>query len=220
VHYEIGSSADIALKVEGVQEDSAGSIDTAPRNGSEIESIQWHFVPGDGDGFIFDDLAVNDADAGADGNWCGDAYIIALQPTSTASSPDWLRNDTNIADSNNHTLLDEIGPDTSDYVYSDTLDNVDFYGLSNLDVTPFSLMPADTVLKVWASATASEAVANGDEFKVGLRLSGTDTFSSEPSHVLTTFWQPFRSNLHDTKPGGGTWSQSDVNNLQVGIKVT
>lgn len=219
LHYKLpstpgGSDGRLDLKIEGTSEGSwVGN--TAPLGSTAITRVYWW---GNGQGLQwnnYDDLAINDNSGASDNSWCGDGYVLALRPNAQGASNQWLRNDTNLAAANNYDRVSEVPPDNAtSYVYSQTVGNKDFYNVPDLA----GLLPADAIRRLWVSAYASEAVAGGDAFQVGLYINSTEYWST--NQVLTTLWQAFQGPVYNTNPNtAAAWTQADVNALQVGIKV-
>lgn len=219
LHYKLpstpgGSDGRLDLKIEGTSE-GFWIGNTAPLGSNAITRAYWWGNPLGLQWINYDDLAINDNTGTADNTWCGDGYVLALRPNAQGSSNQWLRNDTNLAAVNNYDRVSEVPPDNaSTYVYSQTVGNKDFYNLTDL----VGLLPADAIRRLWISTYASEAVAGGDAFQVGLYINSTEYWSA--NQILSTLWQAFQGSVYSTNPNtAAAWTQADVNALQVGIKV-
>jgi hypothetical protein len=117
---------------------------------------------------IVDDIAVNDDTGSYQNSWCGEGELIILRPDGNSGSPQWSRGG---ADSGaNWSQVDEVTPnDATDYVESNTLDQVDEY---TLEATPASMDSNDTISWVGPSVrfAISNTTSSDPDFVFGLKV--------------------------------------------------
>lgn len=107
----------------------------------------------------------------------------------------------------------EATNDDSDSTYirnNTSTTQVDILGLDNTALTTETIDSIDI-----RSRARSESSANG-QFKVGLKLSGSETYASYHTSVPTSATDYTDSGI--ARPGGGSWTVADLNSLEVLIE--
>lgn len=201
-----------AVKINGVTEISLTGQDT--RNGGstgQADRIQWFGGGSVAGTFRVDDVYICDGTGSSPTNdFLGDVRVQCLTPSGNGNSSQLVGNDGNSTD--NYLLVDEATPNSdTDYVESSTVGDKDTYAFSNLTPstgTVFGVQPVLFAKKTDAGTRKVCSVA---------RLSATEVDSADA--VLTTSYLMFLD-IREAKPGGGTWSISDVNSAEFGVKVT
>lgn len=114
-----------------------------------------------------------------------------------------------------HYLLVDDAPGSPDgdstycYTGTDTTQYTDYYRLGTVTIAEGS-----QVISAKVFFNAKTDGASGGKIQPLLRLSGTNSLGTEVT--ITSAYANYSEVI--TKPGGGTWSQSDVDNLIVGAK--
>lgn len=125
-------------------------------------------------------------------------------PGGNGNSSQWVGSDGNSTD--NYALVN----DTSDatYVESNVDNNKDTYAYGNMASS------SGTILGVnhWTRASADVLPAN---IIPVARLSGTELDGSGLTLTSSLAWSQY---MFETKPGGGSWSASDVDSAEFGYK--
>jgi hypothetical protein len=143
-------------------------------------------------------------------DFLGDVRVQALLPTGNGNSSQLVGSDGNSTD--NYLLVDEVPPnEDTDYVESATVNDKDTYVFGNLTPT------TGTVFGVQIVAEARKTDAGVRSFKSVARLSATE--ADGPDTTLSTTYA-FYMDKRDTKPGGGSWTITNVNDAEFGVKVT
>ncbi len=209
-HLSIADSGLSEIKIDGVA-DASYSGDTKPDVNTIVDNIYWSHPGGSNGSMYIDDIALNDTTGGADNSWCGDGRIIAMAPNADGDSSQWDGSDGNQV--NNYALVDDIPPGGTDYVESDTTDEVDLYnlaacGLSNVDI-----------LRVIPTARARDTVAAGGKIAVGIKPSGGSEQWSGDKSLLTTFGRVVGDEYTTNPATGNPWTPAELDALQVGVKV-
>jgi hypothetical protein len=198
----------VHLKVDNVTDISLTNQDTI-NSGATAEK----FTLGEGGAiFHYDDFYVCDGTGAAPTNtFLGDVRVEALYPNGNGASSQWVGQDANSTD--NYLLVDETASDDdTTYVESSTVGNKDTYAYGNL--TPAT----GTVYAVQILPWAKKTDAGSRSIVTVARLSaGTEADSA--AITLPSSYTYVAQDIRETKPGGGAWSITDVNDAQFGVKV-
>jgi hypothetical protein len=209
----IADAGTFDVHINGVDEAALnGSGDTRNAGNASANIIQ--FGPNaisNGGNHTFDDIYVCDTTGGVNDTFLGDLRVEALFPNGNGNSSQWVGSDADSTD--NYLLVDETTDpnDDTDYVESSTVGNKDTYAYTNLTTT------SGTVYGVQVIPWARKTDAGTRSICSIARLSGTEVDSADKALSVTYQYLP---DCRDTKPGGGSWSISDVNSSEFGEKVT
>jgi len=135
-----------------------------------------------------------------------------FRPSGAGSTTQWTRSGSSGA---NWDRVDEAVHDgDSTYVYTSTAGNRDLYALQ--DNTQTGTINAVTVSAVGRAVWSSSCDPNCNG-GLKLRIGGSATGESAVKYVGTSY--ETISNTWTTKPGGGAWTDADVDGLQAGIEL-
>jgi len=200
------------LRINGATDHSVSGIDTQ----NSANATADRFWLGENPvaaymGWAFDDVHVCDGTGSAPyNNFLGECRVECLFPNGNGNSSQLVGSDANSTD--NYLLVDETAPNgDTDYVESSTVGNKDTYTYGNLTPT------TGTVYAVQINPYAEKTDAGTRTIATIARVSATEVDSSDLTLGATYGGQ---SEIRTTKPGGGSWSISDVNNAEFGVKVT
>lgn len=179
------------------------SGDTRNAGNASVNKIQWN-------GWSANvNTDISDLYYGATGAYWGDGTVAYLAPNGNGNSSQWVGSDGNSTD--NYLLVDETPyNDDTDYVTSGTPGDKDTYAFGNLAVS------SGTVQTVQLSARFRKDDAGARSIVTVARLSATETDSAVVTAGST---YGYATDSRTTKPGGGSWSITDVNNAEFGVKV-
>jgi len=200
-------------KINGVTDLNLTGQDT--RNGAAAQLNLFEFNCqsfSSGTTLDFDDFVLMNTAGSTNNDFIGDVRVEFLLPSGNGNSSQFVGSDANSTD--NYLLVDDDGPgpdgDTT-YVESSTVNDKDTYVMQDLTPgtgTVFWVQPVPYARKTDAGTRSIATVA---------RLSATETLSADNALSSTYAWYP---DIRETKPGGGAWSISDVNNTEFGVEVT
>lgn len=188
---------------------SGTSIDT--RNGGTaavVTHVQYYMSSGNGSGNIwrFDDLYILDDQGTKNNDFLGSVRIYPVYPTAEGNYSAWTPS-TGI---DNSALVDETDPNgDTDYISSSTATNKDSYTHGGIGAT------SGAVHAVTVNAVGRRDSGGSRAVKSLVRLSSTD--ANGASKTLLDSYRNHQG-IHETKPGGGDWTISDVNNCEFGIE--
>lgn len=168
-------------------------------------------VSGVGQDFVgYDDIYLTFSDQTADGtgftyapDFRGPANIISLPMDS-----DVLTQWTTSTGITHFSLINENGADASTYVETSTNAQVDRFGCEDLVVDgEFSVVRVEVEAINTTSGSPTVEVSVGDSGQISTVFDVTNTADSALFVIET-----------ETAPGGGSWAQSSINALQVGVE--
>lgn len=156
-----------------------------------------------------DDLVISTMDDTATPTFLGDLKVETLYPDGNGNYSDFDGSDGNSTD--NYQLVDEAQNNDADYVTSDVVSDRDSYTLSNPTVVPASIKAVQITTSIRKDDAGSRVG------RVFSRISGTNYESSDIA--LSTSFE-FKSHIMETNPNTtSAWTASDLNSLEVGVKV-
>lgn len=183
--------------------------DTQTSANATANQLQMSKAGGSGD-LRVDDLYICDGTGGVNDDFLGDIRVEALFPNGNGNSSQFDGSDGNTTD--NYLLVDDTTSPDGDttYVQSPDAGDKDTYAYTNLTPatgTVYGLQIVPYARKTDAGARSIVSVA---------RHSGSET--DGPVQALSTSFV-YYPDIRETKPGGGSWSISDVNGAEFGQKV-
>lgn len=198
-----------AVKINGVSELNGTSLDTRNAGNATSDSFRLVGALGTTETVDYDDLYVCDTSGSSPTNdFLGDVRVEALFPNGNGNTSNLTGSDGNSTD--NYLLVDETTPSTADYVESSNVGDKDTYAYTNPTST------SGTVYGVQVLPYAAKTDAGARSIVSVARLSGTEVDSSAKTLSATPGYLP---DIREAKPGGGTWSISDVSSAEFGVKV-
>jgi hypothetical protein len=207
------STGKVQVKVDGVTPldiDFTGDTTTFTYTPNDIRYVA--LAKSNATGYItagcyghYDDFAVNDITGTANASWCGRGGIEALVTTGAGASTDLTP-----STGNNWDCVDEIPASDADYVSGDVIDDYDAYEMSNPIYTG-----GVTAVCAWIRGSLSEAGA-GSVAPV-IRVGAGESTGADIG--LDTTWRLVKA-IYDVNPiNSQTWTISNLNDLQLGVKV-
>lgn len=173
----------------------------------------------------FADWAVNDTSGSAQNSWPGDGAVLTLAPNATGDANSWSNTSNAAGSTSNYQLCDELPPDdATTLVQTGTLNNADAY-----EITNSGMASGDVVNCVMVGVRARNNVADATTaFKVeAKKVSGGTVTQSSAIVPNSTSWStnaPADPRTYPlimyTDPDGSAWTQSTVDSMQVGVKLT
>jgi hypothetical protein len=214
VHVKISATVGrYEVKVNGKPDSINFTGNTGTTNPNQIYATDGGGYQYGTDTQYWDDFAVNDTTTATDNGWCGDGHIIALAPTGNGNSSDWTGSDADQI--NNYLLVDDIPSNSdTDYVVDVTTGHKDLY--THPAMTAW--VAGESVSRVYAECRARLETADGSSVIPGIRSNTTEDWST--SVVLGSSYQQAKGKELLTDPDTGVaWTESGVNNTQVGVKI-
>lgn len=156
---------------------------------------------------FMDDLYICNGAGSLNNDFLGEVEVIAIFPNGNGNSSQFVGSDGNSTD--NYLLVDETTPNDSDWVESSVDDEKDLYTYGDVS-------SANGVAGVMVTTRATWVV-DAKEYAVVSRLSATEVDSADITPGSDTNFDNDVV-IFETKPGGGAWTVTDVNNAEFGVK--
>ena len=158
------------------------------------------YCPGGSASFYWDNVVVDDA------AWTGVSRIAILTPSGAGNSTQW-----DPSAGSNYACVDEVPYSDTDYIYTNVVDEVDTYALSDLP------SEAAVIKCVQVAARArKEGSSTPQNIALAVRTTGGDAYSSDQA-LLTSYTT--HMNIWETNPGtASAWTVSEVNAMEAGVK--
>lgn len=202
IRYNLADSGNIQVKIDGIL-DIDYSGDTKPGSETTFDLIKFGGATYSGTGAYgscyMDNIIIDDA------SWIGQTFIQAIAPTAAGNSTGWTP-----STGSNWDCVEEIPVSDTNYVSINSNDVTDTYTTSNLSGTINSVK----CVQVQARAR-KESTPTPQNLKLVIRASSTDYLSANKA-LTTSFANKW--NLWETNPAGGSWDESGVNGIEIGIK--
>jgi hypothetical protein len=192
--------------VDGILRLNLSSVDTRAQGSNAWDSIQ---LGGLGSlTFYFDDLYIADGTGSGLTSVTGDVQAEYVVPDANGTTRQWLRS----SGSDDYTLVDEAVPDTADYLYTSTLDDI---VTMNFPVAPLAGANIAGIQLVSYAQRTSAAAAG---LKHVTRQGGTN-YVETAEHGLTDSTFLYHREPQDLQPdGSGVWTETAFGNAEFGVK--
>jgi hypothetical protein len=175
----------------------------------------------------WDDVAVNDSTGGSQNGRVPAGQVIVLRPNAAGDSNQFNNTANGAGSSNNYQLVDETDPDdATTMVQSGTLNNLDLY---NLDASGIGASDTVNAVHVHLRRRNNTADATTAVNVIVVKTSGGTQASGTAVIPNSTTWRTgsTTSSTHIapnytayTDPDGAAWTQSTLDTMQAGPKVT
>lgn len=195
-----GSSGDFYTKINGVPDISQTSIQTANNSGQVNRA---DFGIGGGTMYI-DDIVFDDA------AYIGNTRIQGIIPTGAGNSTQFTA-----SSGSNYQTVDEIPYNDADYNYSNTVDHLDLFAMSNLDEsskTISTIKCLDIILraKIDGFATPTEIAP--------AQRTGSTNYAGTDQIVAQDAWG-FFNQIYEVSPNTSVaYLKSEINGIELGYK--
>lgn len=223
------SSTDAELRLDGVSIASS----TAENLAAGVDRLTWGSSASGTTDLYFDDIAINDSTGRAD-NWPSEGKIVHMNPNADGDNVAWAAS----AGSDFETV-DEVTPDTADYISSQTNGHIDDFDLES--ASSAGMTNGDTVklvsvglrLRPCGTTTAFPCTAGEDNPTYNARIKASSGGTTEDGATVTmTNSTTYYTNDDDTTnlnkltiydlPGTSTakWTTADLDTTQIGVRNT
>jgi hypothetical protein len=152
-----------------------------------------------GNGY-FDNFVLDDAE------WVGDTRIQGILPTGAGTTEQWGGTATD-----NFSCVDERPYSDSDYVRTNSVDQVDLYSFGNLTGSINAIKAVQVQVRA-----AKEGAPTPTRLRIVVRVGGTNYESSD--FTLTTTATGYVYTLPTNPATGLAWTPDDVNGAEFGFK--
>lgn len=162
---------------------------------------------GDTADWWLDDIYCCNTSGGTNTDFIGDAHVYTLLPNGDDTPVDW----TNSTGSTSWSLIDEVGPNTTDYIFTDTASKATQVTLTDLPTEAVNIygVQSYSYMKKTAGGVGSvkQSIVSG--------ASATD----DDGHDLSTDWNYYKGTFEED-PAGGSWTRTAVNAAKLRVTRT
>lgn len=209
------SAGDVQIRVNGelVYSCSAGlNLYNTQNSNTNIGSLGIYGSGCNGQAaskLYIDDLYICDSSGSTNNTFLGEPGIDTLYPNANGNSSDFMGSDGNQTD--NYLLVDDAQETgDTDYVYDDTVDQIDLYGFD-------SVISGVSVYAVSAEICCRKNDAGSRTGRVMCRSGGTNYEGAE--FFPSTDYQNF-SQIWETDPNtASAWTETGVNGAEFGVTI-
>lgn len=213
------SNGEFELRLAGVPILTLTGITNSGSTAS-VDSISWAGNTGGNSGntqnnVYWDDVVVYDAvdatatQGRANNDWPGDLRVARLLPTSDGDTTQW----TPSTGTAHWSLLDEVPPNTTDYVSSATDGQQDLVNIADLSGT------VSGVIGVRTGLYAAKTDAGAAGLKTLIKENSVLTVGSSQAVGGTGTFAGYFSSFRWVRPSdSAVWANADVNAMQIGVE--
>lgn len=214
-HLVIAESGSLIVKINGTTSASF-SGDTDYNDTQYVRSIYFGPRPMESIGIsvyyvYLDDIAINNTDGSYETSWIGLGGSFWLKPNADGYQNDW----TPSTGSDNYALVDEVPPNTTDYVQ--TLDAADL-DLYELEDCPQYI---DRILLVQPMHRAAVVTSGSNDLRDVIRVDGTnyEGVTQTVVPVIPSFTL-YKGETHYINPDtSAEWQVAEVDALEAGFEI-
>ena len=180
--------------------------DTKPGADTTVDTLLWLCPNATGFNYRLDDIALNDTTGAVDNSWCGDGRVIALTPTGNSATLQWTP-----SAGDNYACVDDVPPNSTDYVSVGIVDQKDIYTLSDP-----SILDGSTINRVWVETRAKKEQA--DEASLRPIIVSYETEYAQNDYALTLNYTRIATEEWLVNPNtAAVWTIQELTDLQSGV---
>jgi len=153
----------------------------------------------------FDDLVINDTSGAVNISWPGQQKLYLATVNGDGDTTDLTP-----SAGDNYAAVDEIPPNTADYVYSDTATDIDLYDITD------PLAGTETLGSVVVNYVAKLDSGSGN-IAATVKAGGTEDDGT--TEGLTEAWLLYQATWDVNPDDAGAWTPADIDGLQIGIEI-
>jgi hypothetical protein len=201
MHVKIADSPDgiFESRIDGIPDITETGVDTKPTAATDIAYFRILTVATEKNTYT-DDLVIGT------GDWAGDIRIVPILPTGDDTVGDWTRS----AAGSDYALVDEVPPNTTDYIYTGLTGKKSYVSLANPTLT--GMTPQ------WCKLYC-RAIKDGSGGTQQLKLvdkEGASINTGAAQDINTAYGYITKTLL--TSPDGTAWDSAHVDALIVGVE--
>lgn len=163
-----------------------------------------------GSNVSYDDMYLLDSSGSSHNDYLGDCRVSTLNPDGNGSVSQWIGSDGNQV--NNYQMVYDYGAGYGDYVQSDQVGNEDLYAIANLPANNAVIL----ALRIVGSLAKTDTGNRGAAF---VTKSGANRLEQIYGSLQTDV-KVWAAPIQTTLPGGAPLTLTEVNALEIGVKVT
>lgn len=199
------------VKINGVAEtitwDTGGGSNQDTKNGGTgyVDMIRFGQVSGQNGYTDYDDYYICDSSGSTNNDFLGDVTVQALMPNGIGNYSQWTP-----TSGDNYTNVDENPSNDTDFVSASAASLRDSYAFENLSAS-------STIYGIQQMARIKKTTSGLRTVRQFSRLSSTD-LDAGAGEVSIPMGYALMRDISETKPGGGGWDTTSVNDAEFGIR--
>jgi hypothetical protein len=205
LHIVIADSGTFEMRVNGLS-DSNYSCDTKPGTASTIKGFRWGNLYGTS-AYYLDDIIVNDTSGSFNNSWPNCAKVFFCLPSSDVGTNQWSPTPAGLT---HYTTLNEVPVSTSEFIRAATTNLVEIFELSDVPALAGSIKAV--IPEAYCYKGSSDVPSRLD---LGVDVGGSVQYSSDLDVGIN---YGIVRNVFNERPGGGSFTASDVNSMKLLIK--
>jgi hypothetical protein len=197
---------EVIIRVDDDEKINVSGVDTINGAAAAIcNQIKWDWVS---QPKYLDDVVVWDTTGSVNNDFLGgETRCYGLDVSGAGDSAQWTFNGA----ASNHEAVDEVVPNgDTDYNSSNSSGDLDLFHIDNLPAGITSVYAVQII------AQARREAGGTADIKLAAKLGGTTAYSGN-INLDTTYKR--KNWVMETKPGGGSYTPTDVDNLQAGYEL-
>lgn len=188
------STGSIQIKVDTTTVISSSSISTVVLN----SGINTFYIPGNSYKIIYDDIYVLSTSGSVNNNFLGIQKVYVAYPESVGSNTSW---------SVNGQIPDTLN--TNNYIYSNTTGNISTFNLQDFNSTLSTITGLQVGLGTKKEGSNTRTISS-------YLYDGTGYLDTKQFKVTNNY--KINSVVYDQHPSSTTWTRSNLNSMEFGIK--
>jgi hypothetical protein len=156
----------------------------------------------------WDNLYIADTSGSTNNGYFGVTTVQCIRPTGNGNSSQYVGSDNDSTD--NYALVDEQNVNDADYVASSADGDKDTYAYGNTTTIGGHIVRGVQIVTRAANLTVGKDLAHVARLSGGTEADSADITMDASLKDRFTIWE--------TKPGGGSWSFSDIDGAEFGQK--
>jgi len=153
----------------------------------------------------FDDIYICNSEGTINNDFLGDVNVKLLMPNGVGSNTDWTP-----SAGDNYACVDEIEPNTSDYVYTTVSGAYDTYS--------FETIPSGIIHGIQQSFYGNRGTGGDRTFKAAARIGGVNYPMNSVMTLTDTYGYKFVLNEVSPATTSG-WTSDEINSAEFGMKM-
>jgi len=195
------SAGEITVRVDGVQVINATSKDTQVSANAYVNVFYSNWYGGHAYAYFMDDFYI------ADDAFKGDCRVETLMPESEGAYEQFLNPDS----TPNYSVVDEVTPNTADYVYANLAGSTDSYGFPALDEIAGNIKGVAVNTYVQKDSSGTKTIGGF------ARVGGDEEVSA--GQTVPSSWGFVQQFIDNPADSDGNWNVVDVNAAEFGQQV-
>jgi hypothetical protein len=199
----------VDVRVNGTSVISATGLDTCQQTSTFCDEVQlWGLYAGSSTANHIHDIYICDGTGSLNNNFLGDCRVDTVRPVSDGTTTDF----TCSTGTDHYALVDEATPSSTDYNYSNTVNDIDLYGID----TTLATLTTEDVFGVQVNVAALKEDAGARSIAPVARSSSTNVVGD--TLVLSTS-ELYACSVYEQDSTATDWTKTSIEAAEFGAKI-